>query len=148
MSVTLETHFVESKSTDPVERAIARKVIRILNDQTLDRQQRESLVKKAQRELLRHQQQVRQRQLLEQAAAKAQLPKGFRAISMQVQDGQMHLGASHKKTGFVWIPVGQAPQGVTSRHACALPTHAKSVKRKGKEADPIATRRRELALSQ
>jgi len=46
MSVTLETHFVESKSTDPVERAIARKVIRILNDQTLDRQQRESLVKK------------------------------------------------------------------------------------------------------
>ena len=49
-----DTHFVESYSTDPVERAIARKVIRILNDQTLDRQQRESLVRRAQQELLRH----------------------------------------------------------------------------------------------
>ena len=39
------TPFVESSSSDPVERAIARKVQRILNDKTLDRQRRETLVR-------------------------------------------------------------------------------------------------------
>ena len=50
-----EMQFIELGSTDPVERAIARKVVRILNDRTLDRQQREALVRRAQEELRRHQ---------------------------------------------------------------------------------------------
>ena len=50
------TTFVESLSTDPVERALARKAIRILNDPTLHRQQRVELVRQVQRELTLHRQ--------------------------------------------------------------------------------------------
>lgn len=58
------TPFVESSSSDPVERAIARKVLRILNDKTLDRQRRETLVHKAQRELIEHRRRKEQQQML------------------------------------------------------------------------------------
>jgi len=46
--------FVDSLSNDPVEQAIARKVARVFNDTTLNRKRRESLVKKAQRELIEY----------------------------------------------------------------------------------------------
>lgn len=63
------TPFVESSSSDPVERAIARKVQRILNDKTLDRQRRETLVHKAQRELIEHRRRKEQQQTLTQQVA-------------------------------------------------------------------------------
>ncbi|MDF1480614.1 hypothetical protein [Extensimonas sp. H3M7-6] len=120
MSVTLETHFVESKSTDPVERAIARKVIRILNDQTLDRQQRESLVKKAQRELLRHQQQVRQRQLLEQGSGES--PTAQR-LSSHLNAGAGRTNASRCKPQEVRICMDPGRAGAARRdvQACLCP---------------------------
>ena len=52
--------FVESVSADPVVRAIARKVSRILNDPALGPRHRETLVRQAQQELLAHQQRVQQ----------------------------------------------------------------------------------------
>lgn len=55
-----KTVFVELASADPVEQAIARKVMRILNDHTLDRQRRVALVRQAQHELLEHRQRASQ----------------------------------------------------------------------------------------
>lgn len=48
------TVFVEELSQDPVERALARRVRRILMDATLTRTRRVELVQRAQRELLEH----------------------------------------------------------------------------------------------
>ena len=62
------TTFVESLSTDPVERALARKAIRILNDPTLHRQQRVDLVRQVQRELNLHRQVQQESVLLRQQA--------------------------------------------------------------------------------
>jgi hypothetical protein len=48
-------HFVESFSSDPVERAIAARVVAILNNAGLTRAQRRALVQQAQHELTEHQ---------------------------------------------------------------------------------------------
>lgn len=47
-------HFVESFSSDPVERAIAARVVAILNNAGLTRAQRRALVQQAQHELTEH----------------------------------------------------------------------------------------------
>ncbi len=52
----LKFQFVESLSADPAERAIAARVVAILNNPRLDSAQRERLVRQAQRELVDHQQ--------------------------------------------------------------------------------------------
>lgn len=46
--------FTESLSADPIERAIARKVQRILGDASLSAEQRIALVRRAQEELVAH----------------------------------------------------------------------------------------------
>ena len=53
MSTT--TAFVEAVSEDPFVRELHRRVVRLLNDPTLDRQQREFHVKRLQGVLLEHQ---------------------------------------------------------------------------------------------
>ncbi|HMZ13351.1 MAG TPA: alpha/beta hydrolase, partial [Mycobacterium sp.] len=76
--------FVESLSEDPVERAIARKVQRILNDTSLDRQRRENLVHKAQQELIEHRRRKEQEQKLLRQMAALKLPQGFKAQCIAV----------------------------------------------------------------
>ena len=50
-----KTPFLECVSEDPVVKALARQVVRLLNDPSLDRQQREAGVRKVQGLLLDHQ---------------------------------------------------------------------------------------------
>jgi len=106
------TPFAESLSSDPVEQAIARKVHRILNDTTLDRRQREDLVRKAQRELIAHRQQQSQQQSLRQQVAAMKLPQGYQAHSVAVSDGRIQLSGLNRRQGFVWLDAGKAPEGV------------------------------------
>jgi len=108
------TPFVESLSEDPVERAIARKVQRILNDTSLDRQRRENLVHKAQRELVEHRRRKEQEQKLLTQLAAVKLPQGFKAQSIGVNGGQVQVGALNRRRGFVWLDAGLAPQGVAA----------------------------------
>lgn len=51
-----DTPFIEAFSTDPVVRDIHRRVIRVLNDPSLGRSQRENHVRKLQQMLIEHQQ--------------------------------------------------------------------------------------------
>lgn len=52
------TQFIEATSTDPYVREIHRRVVRLLNDPTLDRQQREFHVRSLQVMLVEHQTKV------------------------------------------------------------------------------------------
>ena len=142
------TPFLENQSTDPVEQAIARKVMRILNDTTLDRAQRETQVRVAQRELVRHRRQREVRAAVQAQAAQASLPKGYQARCITVRDGVVHIGASDRRHGFVWLEAGAAPKGVAANQPVM------SVDRPGKDRkpdtsrvrkDPIAERRKALA---
>ena len=114
------TPFIESQSEDPTEQAIARKVQRILNDKTLDRQQRENLVRRAQRDLLEHRRHKEQQHQLVQQVARLPLPKGFRMQSIQVRNGQVQVGALNQRNSFVWLEAGEAPTGVAANRASFL----------------------------
>ena len=114
------TPFIESQSNDPTEQAIARKVQRILNDKTLDRQQRESLVRRAQRDLIEHRRHKEHQRLLGQQVGRLQLPKGFQAQSIQVRDGQVQVGALNHRNSFVWLEAGEAPAGAAANRASFL----------------------------
>ena len=100
--------FTEAASTDPVERAIARRVTRILNDPALDRARRETLVKRAQRELLEHRRRQQHQAHIAQQMAAAQLPAGYQAQAAQVRDGRLQVAAFKQRTGYVWLNVGEA----------------------------------------
>jgi hypothetical protein len=63
------TAFVESQSSDPFVRELSRSAVRILNDQTLDRRQREALIRRLQARLVGHQ--AKQAQKAAQKVAKA-----------------------------------------------------------------------------
>lgn len=140
------TAFVELQSTDPVEQAIARKVMRLLNDPTLDRQRRIELVRQAQRELIGHRRrQSGETELMGQARS-AVLPKGYRAISVQVQQGRVQVGAS-SQDGFAWIDAGPAPAGVAPQAPRPLKTARKAIAKRAR-IDPITARRRELQMGQ
>lgn len=140
------TPFVESLSHDPVERAIARKVQRILNDSSLDRQQRQALVHQAQRQLLEHRRQQRQHSQLQQQVAALKLPQGFKAQSIQVHNGRVQVGALNRQHGFVWLEAGQAPQGVAANSPTfQMPRPIKGQGTKVRK-DPIAERRKALGL--
>ena len=104
------TPFVESSSSDPVERAIARKVQRILNDKTLDRQRRETLVHKAQRELIEHRRRQEQQQTLTQQVAALKLPQGFRAQSITVREDRVHVGALTASRPLSGLMPGKRPR--------------------------------------
>lgn len=104
------TPFAEALSADPAERAIARKVTRILNDSTLDRQQREALVRKAQRELLDLRRHKQQREELLCRLSTVQLPPGFQAQRIAVGNGRVRVGAIRKRGAFVWFDAGPAPE--------------------------------------
>ena len=62
------TAFVESQSSDPFVRELCRRAVRILNDQSLQRRQRETLIHQLQGRLAAHQ--VNQAVEAEQKAAK------------------------------------------------------------------------------
>lgn len=134
--------FIESQSEDPTEQAIARKVHRILNDTSLDRQQRENLVRRAQRDLLEHRRhKEQQRKLLEQVGNLA-MPKGFRAQSIQVRDGQVQVGALNHRSSFVWLEAGEAPTGVAvNRPSFLLPRQSQGGGTKVRK-DGVAERRK------
>jgi len=141
------TVFIESLSADPTERAIARKVSRILNDRSLDRQQRESLVKNAQRELLQHRAQQAARSKLQAQLAQVALPQGYRSECVQVHNGQVALGVAQPRQAFTWVEAGAAPDGLAER-AMELqhpPKGSRSAKTGVRQ--PFDTRRRELGLT-
>ena len=48
------THFVEALSSDPYVRALSRRAVRLLNDPTLDRQQRQNHIRRLQSLLVEH----------------------------------------------------------------------------------------------
>jgi hypothetical protein len=101
--------FAELNSADPVERGIARRVLRILNDTSLDRARRERLVRRAQQDLIGHRAQTAARSALIAAAQGLALPKGFKAVSVQAQGGLMQVGAICKRQGFAWFEAGEMP---------------------------------------
>ena len=110
------TPFAESMSDDPVERAIARKVQRILNDRTLDRPQREQRVREAQRELIAHRQRKQSQQVLREHVAPVKLPQGFKAHTVRAQDGRLHVAAVNRHNSFVWLDAGAKPDTVPARN--------------------------------
>ena len=107
------TAFVESQSADPIEQAIARKVLRLLNDKTLERQQRIELVRQAQRQLLGHRRQQREAIELAARVSATALPKGYRAVSVQVRRGLVQVAAA-SDGGFTWIDAGPVPEGLAA----------------------------------
>lgn len=134
--------FIESQSEDPIEQAIARKVHRILNDRTLDRQQRENHVRRAQRDLLEHRRQKEEQQKLLRQVSQMAMPKGFRAQSIQVRGGVVQVGALSQRSSFVWLEAGEAPTGVAANRASFLvPGPAKTGCTKVRK-DGIAERRK------
>ena len=53
-----DSHFIEAFSTDPFVRDIHRRAIRVLNDSTLGRYQREFHIRKLQQLLIEHQEKL------------------------------------------------------------------------------------------
>jgi hypothetical protein len=137
------TPFIESQSDDPTEQAVARKVHRILNDKTLDRQQRENLVRRAQRDLIEHRRQREQQQKLVQQVSRLPLPKGFRAQSIQVRGGQVQVGALNHRNSFVWLEAGEAPTGwrPTAQRSCCPGSPKPVASRPAKTGSLSAARR-------
>ena len=78
MSTT--TAFVESVSEDPFVRDLHRRAVRLLNDPSLDRQQREFHVRRLQSILLEHQakQEAKAAQLAQKKAGREQLSRSLR----------------------------------------------------------------------
>ena len=140
------TPFTESLSADPVERAIADKANRILNDTSLDRLQRESLIKNLQRELLRHRQQQQGQLKLQQQVAAMRFPPGCKPQSIQVRDGRVQVAVMHRNHSFTWLDAGEAPVGVAANHSSFAPLKLAKDAAKRRDIDPIAVRQQELGL--
>ena len=140
------TAFVESQAADPVEQAIARKVMRLLNDTTLEREQRIELVRQAQRQLLGHRRQQREATELAARVSATALPKGYQAVSVQVRRVLVQVGAA-SDGGFAWIDAGPVPEGLAA-NVPPRPLKAMRQAPRRPRIDPIAARRRELQASQ
>jgi len=67
--------FIESQSSDPVERAIAERVVSILNSPRMDSARRQWLVQQAQQELMEHRRRLERAQQKQSARSKASRPK-------------------------------------------------------------------------
>lgn len=104
-----KAQFTESTSADPVERAIARKVTNILNDRSLDREQRKALVQRAQRELIEHRERKASQAQLARKTANVRLPTGYQQRGTQVANGRVLVAVFKRNTGFVWLDTGEAP---------------------------------------
>ena len=140
------TAFVESQAADPVEQAIARKVMRLLNDTTLEREQRIELVRQAQRQLLGHRRQQREATELAARVSATALPKGYQAVSVQVRRVLVQVGAA-SEGGFAWMDAGLVPEGLAA-NVPPRPLKAMRLAPRRPRIDPIAARRRELQASQ
>jgi len=139
--------FAESLSSDTFERAIARKVVRILNDPSLDRQQRKALIQSAQRQLLTHRQQQATQHSLQQQAAGLSLPKGARPQRIQVQDGQLCVAVVQPHRSYTWLEAGAAPQALAANRASLNLGKSTGQRRSGDAKDPLSSRRKELRLT-
>jgi hypothetical protein len=118
------TAFIELLSEDPVERAIGRRVVRILNDTSLERKRRVELVRLAQRDLRQHRREKANRAALAQHVAEqmaqAQLPKGFTPRSVQAVDGRLQIGGLMRSgqtdaRSFVWVDAGLPSEAANTR---------------------------------
>lgn len=158
------TAFIESLSEDPVERAIARRVVRILNDNSLVRKQRVQLVKLAQRDLRQHRKEKADKAALAQQVAeqmaRAKLPEGFTPKSVQAVAGHLQIGGLMRSSqtaarSFVWVDAGQASEAANTSVNAAANTRVYSLHRAGtgqsrvrKDLDAaIAERRQAMAQS-
>lgn len=136
---------VESLSSDPTERAIADRVLAILNNPSLSRAQRETLVRQAQRDLIGYRRHKGSRERLLELARAVPITKGAIAISVQVRSGRLQVGVTHPQQGFTWIDAGGAPPEF-GPHVPAIAMIQGKAGSRGRTAavDPIAARRREL----
>ncbi len=98
-----EITFAESQSADPTERAIARRVTRILQDRRLGEKERISLVRQAQQELLQHRRQQEETARAQALAKATALPQGYEARSVTTDNGRVMVGALSPGQRFVWI---------------------------------------------
>lgn len=139
------TPIKELNSTDPVERAIARRVVRILHDPTLNPAQREDQIRKAQRDLAEHHRRRDSQRKLQDQAATTSLPAGFKARIVAAEAGAVQVGALNKRKAFVWLEAGQCPEGVAANEAPFLIEAPKAApRRKASLEEAIALRRKAL----
>lgn len=135
--------FIESLSSDPIERAIAARVSSILADRSISASRRETLVRQAQRDLIQHRERRDSRQQVQAIAAKATMPAGYTAKAVQVVSGRVLVAVTHPRSGMSWIDAGVAPDGITD--AIAQPIAGRrTTRRQGPALNPIEQRRREL----
>ncbi len=105
-----EITFAESQSADPTERSIARRVARILQDRRLGENERTSLVRQAQQELLQHRSHQDKTARIQALAKAAPLPQGYQACSVTIDNGRVMVGALNAGQRFVWIDAGPEPR--------------------------------------
>lgn len=108
-----KTTFIEAQSQDPVEQALARKALRLLNDPSLQRKQRIDLVRQVQRELLQHRQRQQYATQLRKQVRALALPEGYRVVNVHVRDGRVQVAAA-SRSSFTWLDAGPAPQGASA----------------------------------
>lgn len=137
--------FIEHTSKDPVEQAIARKVVHILNDAALERERRQALVLKAQRELTRYRLNWRTYEAVQALVAQVRLPKGYEAQCISVRNGVVHVGVADRLHGFVWLEAGAAPKGVVANQSL-IPVQKPVKGPKRVRHDPIAERRKAMGI--
>lgn len=105
--------FVESLSDDPITREIARKTVRLMNDATLERWQREKHIVKLQKRL-----EARQAQLAVRHAPKAKAVRATQAVQVsgRVSADIRAVVARHRECRGAALPA-QNPQTLeVSRH--------------------------------
>lgn len=98
-----EIKFAESQSADPVERSIARRVTRILQDKWLGKEERTSLVRQAQQDLLQHRRHQEETARAQAIAKSTALPQGYEARSVATDNGRVMVGALSPGQRFVWL---------------------------------------------
>ena len=115
MSTT--TAFVESVSEDPFVRDLHRRAVRLLNDPSLDRQQREFHVRRLQSILLEHQakQEAKAAQLAQKKAGREQLSRSLR--NQGVAD-QSQVVARRREFG----PIARRTEEPVPKEPVELPT--------------------------
>lgn len=101
----------ELQSGDATERAIAQRVVRILNDRGLTRPDRERLVRRAQRDLLDHRATKVRRAAVDAQAARFKLPEGYVRTGAQVREGHVEVGGLCRGRGFTWFDAGPLSTG-------------------------------------
>lgn len=101
----------ELHSSDATERAIAQRVVRILNDRALTRADRERLVRRAQRDLLDHRAAKARRATVDAQAARFKLPEGYVRAGAQVREGRVEVGGLCRGRGFTWFDAGPVATG-------------------------------------